>query len=125
MRRLGLATEKLRKELDILHFVRDIRLLELLKRTGLNRRQRLSVPYFRRYTIRNKEIASDSRLFSYKSRTVPYDGPRKTTPVESLIESFDPHDDPVDRRIFFEITGLRLDDHDYRDESPNEDDDGL
>ena len=38
LRRLGLAREKLSKELDILHFVREIRLLELLKRTSLNRR---------------------------------------------------------------------------------------
>ena len=56
---------------------------------------------------------------------MPYDGARGTVPVESLIESFEPYEDPIDRRIFFEITGLRLDDHDFRDDSPNEEDDGL
>lgn len=54
-----------------------------------------------------------------------YQGGPGTFPIESLMEKFEPVDDPIDRRIFFEITGLRLQDDDYRDESPNEDDGGL
>ena len=54
-----------------------------------------------------------------------YQGGPGTFPIESLMENFEPVDDPIDRRIFFEITGLRLQDDDYRDESPNEDDGGL
>jgi len=38
VRRLGLARGKLNQELDILHFVRDTRIVELLKKVVLSRR---------------------------------------------------------------------------------------
>ena len=67
-RRLTVAGDKLKRELDIINLVRDIRTLELLKRVSLNGRQRLSVPHFRRYTIRNENITSKHELASYKSQ---------------------------------------------------------
>ena len=55
LRRRQNAMEKLREELDVLHFVRDTRITELLKRVMLNNRQCQSVAYFRRYTIKSKK----------------------------------------------------------------------
>ena len=37
--------------------------------------------------------------------------------AETLVEGCDPHNDPIDRRIMFEITGERLSDTDYSGES--------
>ena len=51
MRRMREAGDKLNNELDILRFIDEARIMELLHRVLLKRRQRKAVPYFRRYRI--------------------------------------------------------------------------
>ena len=36
-------------------------------------------------------------------------------PIESLFDGFDPMGDSWDRRLLFEVTGIRIDESDYRD----------
>jgi len=74
------------------------------------------VPYFRRYTI------FDERLSNDLPSAVDVDPLRsQAIPVKRLIDECDPVNDEIDKRIFFEVTGLRLDDSDFKDESPDED----
>ena len=51
LRRMRDAQDKLNNELDVLRFIDEARLMELLHRVLLKRRQRKAVPYFRLYRI--------------------------------------------------------------------------
>ena len=51
MRRMRDAGDKLSNELDVLRFIDEARIMELLHRVLLKRRQRKAIPYFRRYRI--------------------------------------------------------------------------
>ena len=41
-------------------------------------------------------------------------------PVEQLIQGFDPEGDSWDRRILYEVTGIKLDENDYTDDEEND-----
>ena len=47
--------------------------------------------------------------------------------VDSIVKGLHPHDNAIDRRILFELAGVRLDEGDFRDESSFEfeDEDGA
>ncbi len=46
-----------------------------------------------------------------------------TYPNEKLYEGFVPEEDPWDKRLLYEVTGLRLDDTDYRGDDTSSDED--
>mmetsp|Transcript_34493 Transcript_34493/g.45371 ORF Transcript_34493/g.45371 Transcript_34493/m.45371 type:complete len:203 (+) Transcript_34493:1269-1877(+) len=120
LRRLKGARERLNQELDVLHLVREIRLVDMLKRVVLSRRQRASVPFFRRYTIKGGGTEGEDAAVEPEARAQT----RRTLSPEELLgwlaSDCDPVGDPIDRRIFFEITGLRLEDDDFRGETSSE-----
>ena len=45
--------------------------------------------------------------------------------IEQLVKDFDPESNETDRRIYYEVTGIKLDENDFKDEdSMNSSDDG-
>ena len=44
--------------------------------------------------------------------------------LESLVSECEPEIDDIDKRILFEMTGIKLDQADYRDESSDEEREG-
>lgn len=44
-------------------------------------------------------------------------------PSEKLYEGFEPEEDPWDKRLLYEVTGMRLDDTDYRGDDTSSDED--
>lgn len=69
------------------------------------RRQRLTTKYFRRYTIFNNQV---KRKLDYS---------RKEPSKKDIIDRIKPHEDELDRRIYYELTGLRYRPTDYDDTS--------
>ena len=49
------AMEKLQKEIDLKEIIKFLRVNHLIQKIVLSKRQRWSVPYFRRYTINEKQ----------------------------------------------------------------------
>ena len=106
------ARRRLTDEFDqekIVHMLRVSRLVSLMK---LNRMQRLSVDFFRRYTIQKKDI--DQSRHHTRGHS-----------VDSIVRGLNPEENRIDRRILYELAGVKLDKDDYNDESsfsedPNE-----
>ena len=66
-------------------------------------RQRRAVKYSRKYVISNKDIQEqrEGTKVNHYSRD-------SSVSAESLLRSFDPDSQEADRRLIYEITGLRL-----------------
>ena len=82
------------------------RLAHFLNKVWLNRRQRVSVQYFKRYTIKDYEL-------NFKVKGVDDKAPSREMSVNRLVNQCEPEQDPLDKRIVYEMTGQRLDDKDY------------
>ena len=78
-------------------------------------RQRRTVSYFSKYVLSEKDIGDN---------TEPADVAEVLNfPSEKLYSEFDPENDPWDKRLLYEVTGLRLDQKDYQGEDTSSDDD--
>ena len=101
-KRLELAKQKLQGELSIFQYLTMKRQSLFLFKTWLNRRQRTSVKFFKRYTVQNSEIDKDwdnEKLNAFD--------------VDRVVSECDFKNDLIDRRIAFEMTGLRLNEDDW------------
>ena len=114
-RKLQIAKSKLTTELDLIEFVDKARQMHFLKRVSMNVRQRASLSYFRRYTIKGEDfqrlVVNAARKSYVKTSRVA---------AERVVEECIPDEDMIDRRIVYEMTGRRLDHNDFRDESSDE-----
>ena len=79
----------------------------------LTRQQRLTVPYFRKYVIKNN-IA----LLEDQDDSPPEPFYKKDALIRGL--NLDSDATPWDKRLLYEVTGLRFNDYDYRDESSDD-----
>lgn len=86
--------------------IQFLRISKLMQKVMLNRRQRLSVPYFRRYTIHDYQLGKeDERLFE------------RGLANDRIINECEPEANELDKRILYELTGIRLRGQDFKDES--------
>ena len=72
------------------------RMTKLLHKLMFKLRQRRAVQYFSRYILKDEDIDDDE-----------FDE-QKQIPIEKLWEDFDPQSDKWDRRLLYEVTGIRL-----------------
>ena len=56
LQKFNIARDKLNGEVDMKNIITFLRISKLMQKMWLNRRQRLSVPYFRCYTIQDYQI---------------------------------------------------------------------
>ena len=104
------AREKLAKEFDFEHVMSVLRISRFLAHLQLSRRQRLTVDFFRKYTVRRKDVD--------KAEANP-----PGMSVEAIVKGMRPREDSIDKRILYELSGLRLNDSDFKDDSSFEEDD--
>ena len=102
LRKLQLAREKLNHELDLTKLVQLNRISRFAFKIWLERRQRISVPYFRRYTIADADI---ERMMRNKNDEELVRGIND----QRIINECMPLDSVVDRRLLYELTGFKLD----------------
>ena len=84
-------------------------------------RQRRTVQYFRRYMLSDEDIeGQNGRQEDMNNATEPLQ-----YPITQIWGDLEPETDKWDRRLLFEVTGIRLDDSEYRgdDTSDEEDED--
>ena len=108
------ARKKLHAEFDFEHIVQVLRISRFLAQLQLTRRQRLTVEFFRKYAVLPKDI---KRLRDGKEKHV------RGLSVDSIVKGLHPHDNAIDRRILFELAGVRLDEDEFREESSFESED--
>ena len=104
LKRLDLAKEKLQSELSLHKYIRNFRLSNFAYKVRFNRRQRESVKYFRRNTIKSSDLDQNGR----KERN--FDQNR-------IVEECNYDLDINDRRILYEMTGSRMNHMDFLDET--------
>ena len=80
---------------------------KLFLRERYTARQRDTVPFSRKYLITEDELYRRQKDFTETHKVV---GP------EWLLDGFDPANDEDDRRLLYEVTGLRLEDSEFRDD---------
>ena len=80
-------------------YLRNYRLSSLAFKVWFNRRQRISVRYFKR----NKVNAADVKLFEKSN----YDN-EKEFDFDRIADECDYERSSIDQRIFYEMTGVKL-----------------
>jgi hypothetical protein len=96
------AFGRLEQEIDILNFIEASRLLRLLTSVLLRPNQRQLVKYFKNYHL------------DLDNLELPKKVPNET--LQHLMKRFNPTDDPIDKRILYEITGRKGQNDRFSDE---------
>ena len=89
--------------------IRMQRIGKFLHKVSLARRQRLSVEYFRRYTVQDQDIDEPK----HNARGMP---------ITRIVNECDAVNSLIDKRILYEMTGIKLDQELFNDDSSFEDD---
>ena len=110
-----LALERLSKEGDIQYIIEMNRISSLLHRINFLGRQRLAVRYSHRYVISDKDIKKAEKE---KPQAFVDDDPN--TIDKKVLEGFDPINNQLDRRMLFEVTGMRLHSDEFNDNSSSD-----
>ena len=105
-KRIDLAVQKMQHEMSVMTYIRASRIAHLASKTFFNRRQRMSTQYFRRYAIRSEDLAKDENPKNMRE----FDEDR-------VISECDYNNNKLDRRILYELTGEKLEEDDYLDET--------
>ena len=79
----------------------------MLQRIKFLKRQRTALDYSHKYVITDHEVAKAQQV---QNRTA--EEPTTDKRIETVLKGFDPVNDSMDRRMLFEVTGIRL----YKDE---------
>ena len=106
---MKVAKEKLHGELSFSRYLRTFRLANFAFKVWLNRRQRESVQYFRRNTVQTS------------NNTGPGRWQRPFNP-DRVVNECDYDKDVSDRRILYEMTGVRLNRAEFVDDTTDSED---
>ena len=79
----------------------------MIHRINFVKRQRTALDYSYKYVITDHDVARD--LGGKQKEIQPPSAEKK---IETVLGGFDPLSDLMDRRLLFEVTGIRL----YKDE---------
>ena len=77
------------------------RVSQLVNKTNFFSRQRHAVNYSRKFVISDHDISS----VSHTTAVIPFEDESHRF---KLVEGFDPDGNKTDRRLLYEITGLRM-----------------
>ena len=114
--------QRLSREQDIQYIIEMNRLSRLLHKTFMLSRQRRAVKHAHKFVIADQDLAS-------AARTDPFEQAASAdleAVAQKILAGFDPESDKMDRRLLYEITGLRLATDEFRDDdSSNSDDEQL
>lgn len=96
--------------LELREFIKMRRISHLISKVWLNHRQRQSVPFFKRFSVRTKDLL-------YTTSDTSLDAPPRGIKSERVADECKPVEDPIDRRILYELTDLKVNPNDYKDDS--------
>ena len=94
----------MKKEIDLESLIYNMRVLKMIIRAVTKKRQRKAVQYFKRFVVNDDQ-------------EVEQDMANHNMTAEQLIDGFDALSDKYDKRILYEITGRKLNQEDYWDDS--------
>ena len=91
------------------------RISKLIHRVVFNTRQRRTISYFKKYVIAPNEV---KRVKALKKKNKEVKQKQKTiydifAEERKITRHFDPLEDKWDRRLLYEVTGLRLDEDEF------------
>ena len=112
LRRYQAARMALHSEQDVLSILKVHRLSRFISKVLLTRKQRLTVPYSRKYVIA-KEIDPDTKGQEFVEKALPFN-------AAGLCYGLNFDEDPWDERLLFELTGRKLDMVKYMDETSDD-----
>lgn len=116
-----IAQKRLMDEQDIQKIIFLNRVTRLIHKIRFKARQRRAVSYFRKYVLSDNDIDSSA---SERQDDKVADDFMEVPDAGILLKGFDPQSDLWDRRLLYEVTGMRLDDQDYRGDDTSSDEDG-
>ena len=90
------------------------RISRLAHKTIFLTRQRHAVTYGHKYVINDKDI---------NKKVIEADTKRDTEAISKVLIGFDPDINPIDRRILYEVTRMRLHEDEFHDQSSSNSDD--
>ena len=97
------AMEKLQKEIDLKKIIKLMRVSHLVQKIVLSKRQRWSVPHFRRYKVKDELAERDEKNERNES-----DQPPVEIKFDRIIDELKADQDPKDARILYELSGIRV-----------------
>ncbi len=93
------------------------RITRMIHKVSFVARQRKSFDYFNKYVVTDRDIkVADLKKKKKKTRDLA----KKVDSSELLVDGFDPEHSQTDRRILYEVTGLRLIDDEFMDEDSSD-----
>ena len=104
------------------------RVTKLIHKAWFLKRQRRAINFGHKFTIsdldiENAETQASKRLIQKESVNEDILSVDRDKILEQLLDGFDPVQNKADRRILFELTGLRLYDGEFKDCETSSDDD--
>ena len=93
----------------------------MIHKVIFNTRQRKTINHFRKYIITENDIEKVKKRKNFKVQKNLYVDPYRE--FQKLWDGFDPFEDKWDRRMLYEVTGIRLDKNEFR-ESDTSDEEG-
>ena len=82
------------REFDFEQIIKLLRISHLMSHLELSRSQRLTVDFFRRYTVRELDIGRSEHV--------------RGMSIEAIVNSLRPGDSEIDRKILYELAGVGL-----------------
>ena len=110
-----IALDRLSKEHDIQRMIALNRITKIVHKVNFLTRQRIAINFAKRYVISDQDIKQEEKLLNHDI----LEGKSAEEIAEYVLQDFDPDNQVVDRRIFYEITGMRI----FADEFSDEDSD--
>ena len=100
---------------DIQKIIANNRVTRLIQKLFFSRRQRSTISFFKKYVIAERDIDREAE----KEETTRDRGLDVDT--QTLAHGFDPDESAWDRRLLYEVTGIRLRDQEFRGEDTSSD----
>ena len=98
-KRFEIALQRLSEEHDIQRILSLNRISYFVNKMRFNSRQRLAVNYSRKFVILDHDI----KAARDEAAVIP-----ERDSLKRVTEDFDPENNDTDRRLLYQITGLRL-----------------
>lgn len=99
------------------------RITRFLHKLRFKARQRRAVSFFSKYLLTEKDVDDAQNAASGAGDAAVEEV--LNYPIQKLYEEFEPERDPWDKRLLYEVTGLRLNEQDYRGDDTSSDEDAI
>ena len=120
-----IAKERIMMEKDIQYMIEMNRVSRLLHKAKFLPRQRRVISFFNRYVlcpadiVKKENVLQGSNAKSARASVNIHNAPSN---IDGLLDEFDPKDNLIDRRLFFEVTKMSLKQGEFNDDSDDSED---